>query len=146
MYNWFKHNWNQLQQWLTALGGRVLSMMRVGTLNRAVRLSSQEEIRERGWGKGREEDVYTVKNWLAVLTTEWLPWLQTSWGDSGCTLVLETNCIRHPCEAFHWPSWEHLQGHYNYISIWKLMPLMVASVSAFADVCSEVRICRYMLR
>ena len=39
------------------------------------------------------------KNWLAILTEEWLPWLQTSWRDRGYevfTLVLETNCIRRP--------------------------------------------------
>ena len=36
------------------------------------------------------------KKWLVVLTTEWLPWLQTSWRDSGherFILVLEANCI-----------------------------------------------------
>ena len=36
-------------------------------------------------------------NKLVVLTTEWLPWLQTNWRDSGYerfALVLETNCIR----------------------------------------------------
>jgi len=26
---------------------------------------------------------YHCKNKLVVLTTEWLPWLQTSWRDSG---------------------------------------------------------------
>ena len=39
------------------------------------------------------------KNKLVVLTTEWLPWFQTKWRDSGYekfALVLETNCIRQP--------------------------------------------------
>ena len=39
----------------------------------------------------------TAKNRLVVSTTKWLPWLQTSWGDSGyenITLVLEANCIK----------------------------------------------------
>ena len=31
-----------------------------------------------------------------VLTTEWLPWLQTSCGYESFTLVLETNWIRQP--------------------------------------------------
>ena len=37
------------------------------------------------------------KNKLVVLTTEWLPWLQTKWRDSGYerfTLVWKTDCIR----------------------------------------------------
>ena len=37
------------------------------------------------------------KNKLVVSTTEWLPWLQTNWRDSGYkrfALVLETNCKR----------------------------------------------------
>ena len=38
---------------------------------------------------------YTAKtNWL--LTTEWLPWLQTSCGYESFTLVLETNWRRQP--------------------------------------------------
>ena len=39
------------------------------------------------------------KNKLVVSTTEWLPWLQTNWKDSGYgmfALLLETNCIRQP--------------------------------------------------
>ena len=39
------------------------------------------------------------KNKLVVLTTEWLPWLQINWRDSGYerfTLVWKTNCIRQP--------------------------------------------------
>ena len=39
------------------------------------------------------------KNKLVVLTTEWLPWFQTKWRDSGYekfALVSETNCIRQP--------------------------------------------------
>ena len=38
------------------------------------------------------------KNKLVVLTTEWLPWLQTNWrdiGDEAFAVVLNTNCIRH---------------------------------------------------
>ena len=34
-----------------------------------------------------------------MVTTEWLPWLQTNWVDSGhekLILVLETNCILQP--------------------------------------------------
>ena len=37
------------------------------------------------------------KNKLVVLTTEWLPWLQTSWRDSGYerfALIWKSNCIR----------------------------------------------------
>ena len=40
--------------------------------------------------------MHCCKKWLVVLTTEWLPWLQTSWGDSGYVmfiLILEANCI-----------------------------------------------------
>ena len=40
--------------------------------------------------------MYSCYLW-PVLTTEWLPWLQTNWRDSGSerfTLGLETNCIR----------------------------------------------------
>ena len=36
----------------------------------------------------------TAKTKLVVLTTEWLPWLQTNWRDSGYerfALVLKTN-------------------------------------------------------
>ena len=29
------------------------------------------------------EDQVNCKNKLVVLTTEWLPWLQTNWSDSG---------------------------------------------------------------
>ena len=39
------------------------------------------------------------KNKLVVLTTEWLPWLQTSWRDSGYerfALIWKSNCIRQP--------------------------------------------------
>ena len=39
------------------------------------------------------------KNKLVVLTTEWLPWLQTNWRDSGYerfSLVWKSNCIRQP--------------------------------------------------
>ena len=40
---------------------------------------------------------YTLQktNWL-FLTTEWLPWLQTSSGYESFTLVLETIWIRQP--------------------------------------------------
>ena len=40
--------------------------------------------------------VYTLRKRLVVLTTEWLPWLQSSWRYSGyekLILVLEANCI-----------------------------------------------------
>ena len=40
--------------------------------------------------------MHCCKKWLVVLTTEWVPWLHTSWGDSGYErfiLVLEANCI-----------------------------------------------------
>ena len=36
------------------------------------------------------------KNKLVVLTTEWLPWLQSSCGYESFILVLETNWIRQP--------------------------------------------------
>ena len=39
------------------------------------------------------------KNKLVILTTEWLPWLQSSWRDSGYegfALVEKSNCIRQP--------------------------------------------------
>ena len=41
----------------------------------------------------------TAKTSWIVLTTEWLPWLQTSLRDSGYerfALILETNCIMPP--------------------------------------------------
>ena len=41
-------------------------------------------------------NIYHSKNKLVILTTEWLPWLQTNWRNSGYerfALVLETNCI-----------------------------------------------------
>ena len=48
-------------------------------------------------GKALEiQHLYICKKCLVVLTTEWLPWLQTSWEDSGYEkfiLVLEANCI-----------------------------------------------------
>ena len=47
------------------------------------------------------QDIVTVilhcKNKLVVLTTEWLPWLQTNWRHSDYerfALVFETNCKR----------------------------------------------------
>ena len=43
-----------------------------------------------------KENVHCI-NTLVVLTTEWLPWLQTNWRDSGYkkfALVLKNNRIR----------------------------------------------------
>ena len=39
--------------------------------------------------------MHTAKKWV-VLTTEWLPQLQSSYGYESFTLVLETNWIRQP--------------------------------------------------
>ena len=44
-------------------------------------------------------NMHHCKNKLVVVTTEWLPWLQTSWRDSGYerfALVWKSNCIRQP--------------------------------------------------
>ena len=41
-------------------------------------------------------DSLHCKNELVVLTTEWLPWLQTSCGYESFTLVLETKWRRQP--------------------------------------------------
>ena len=45
------------------------------------------------------------------LTTEWSPWLQTNWRDSGYTrgvaLVWETNCIRQPKRQLPSSSYNH---------------------------------------
>ena len=46
--------------------------------------------------KHSEVERIHCKNKLVVLTTEWLPWLQTSSGYESFTLVLETNWIRQP--------------------------------------------------
>ena len=43
----------------------------------------------------RVQYVYTAKK-LVVLTTEWLPQLQSSCGYESVTLVFETNWIRQP--------------------------------------------------
>ena len=43
--------------------------------------------------------VLHCKNKLVVLTTEWLPWLQTSWRDIGYqrfSLEWKSNCIKQP--------------------------------------------------
>ena len=50
------------------------------------------------------------KNKLVVLTTEWLPWLQTNWRDSGYerfSLVLKSNCIRQPKMPLSSSSYNH---------------------------------------
>ena len=47
---------------------------------------------------------------LVVSTTEWLPWLQTNWKDSGYgmfALLLETNCIRQPKGQLPRSSYNH---------------------------------------
>jgi len=47
---------------------------------------------------------------LVVLTTEWLPQLQTNWRDLGYerfALVLETNCIRQPNRLLPSLSYNH---------------------------------------
>ena len=64
----------------------------------------------------RDENVLYIyflnhcKNKLVVLTTEWLPWLQTSWRDSGYerfTLVWKTNYIRQPKRQLASSSYNH---------------------------------------
>ena len=59
-------------------------------------LRGKREGREGRRERGREKMEH-CKNKLVVSTTEWLPWLQTNWRDSGYerfALVLETNCKR----------------------------------------------------
>ena len=56
-------------------------------------------------------------NKLVVLTTGWLPWLQSSWRDNGYerfTLVRKTNCIRQPKRQLPSSSYNHiLQPQYT---------------------------------
>ena len=47
------------------------------------------------------------KNNLVVLTTEWLPWLQTNCGYESVTLVLKSNCIRKPKGQLPSSSYNH---------------------------------------
>ena len=58
------------------------------------------------------------KKILVVSTTEWLPWLQWSWDDSGyekLILVLEDNCISNLSPNHTLQLTEHLRGsHYNH--------------------------------
>ena len=69
---------------------------------------------------------YAIYTKLVVLTTELLPWLQSSWRDSSnekFNLVWKINCIRQPPEApaqfiftatIHWQPSEHLwRSHYK---------------------------------
>ena len=52
----------------------------------------------------------SLRNELVVLTTEWLPWLQTNWRDSGhdrFALILKTNCIRQPNRWLPTSSYNH---------------------------------------
>ena len=62
------------------------------------------------------------KKCLVVLTTEWLPWLQTSWGDVRFILVLEATCISNlnPNHTLQLTTLKHLwESHCNYTSnIW----------------------------
>ena len=47
------------------------------------------------------------KNNLVVLTTEWLPWLQTNCGYESGTLVLKSNCISKPKGQLPSSSYNH---------------------------------------
>ena len=67
------------------------------------------------------------KKWLVVLTTEWLSWLQASWGGSGYEmfiLVLKANCISNlnPNHSLHLRTLEHLwlQLHFKMMLLWWL--------------------------
>ena len=51
-----------------------------------------------------------AKRSVVVSTTEWLPWLQTNWKESGYerfVLLLETNCIRQPKGQLPTSSYNH---------------------------------------
>ena len=55
------------------------------------------------------ERLHCKSKWV-VLTTEWLPWLQTNWRNSGyesITLVLKSNCIRKPKGQLPSSSYNH---------------------------------------
>ena len=56
------------------------------------------------------------KKQVGVLTTEWLPWLQ-SWVDyERFLLALETNCTRQPERQLLWSSYNHYptdSNHYH---------------------------------
>ena len=47
------------------------------------------------------------KNKLVVLTTEWLPWLQSWVGYERFLFELETNCTRQPERQLLWSSYNH---------------------------------------
>ena len=53
------------------------------------------------------------KSKLVVLTTEWLPCLQSCWKECGFILVLETNCTRQPERQLLWSFYNHYPADSN---------------------------------